>query len=72
MRCRCGRGCVCVCYVMIVVVVVVVTMREGSRGSGPRFDWENFNAAKFCAASSLDREKWLSLRKDGGDGYEIE
>ena len=36
-----------------VVVVVVVTMREGSRGSGPRLDCENLRAARFCAASSL-------------------
>ena len=39
-----------------VVVVVVVTMREGSRGSGPRFDWENLRAARFAAASSLMSE----------------
>ena len=36
-----------------VVVVVVVTIREGSRGSGPRFDWENLSEARFLAASSL-------------------
>jgi len=30
-----------------VVVVVVVTTRVGSRGSGPRLDWENFNDARF-------------------------
>lgn len=36
-----------------VVVVVVVTTRDGSLGSGPRFDWENLREAKFWAASSL-------------------
>lgn len=36
-----------------VVVVVVVTIREGSRGSGPRLDWENLRDARFKAASSL-------------------
>jgi len=30
-----------------VVVVVVVMMREGSLGSGPRFDWENLSDARF-------------------------
>lgn len=39
-----------------VVVVVVVTTREGSLGSGPRFDWENLSDARFWAASSLERE----------------
>lgn len=36
-----------------VVVVVVVTTRDGSLGSGPRFDWENLREARFWAASSL-------------------
>ena len=36
-----------------VVVVVVVTIRDGSRGSGPRLDWENLSDARFLAASSL-------------------
>jgi hypothetical protein len=39
-----------------VVVVVVVTTREGSLGSGPRFDCENLSEAKFCAASSVENE----------------
>lgn len=39
-----------------VVVVVVVTTREGSLGSGPRFDCENFREARFCAASSVEKE----------------
>jgi len=38
-----------------VVVVVVVTMREGSRGSGPRLDCENLSEERFTAASSLER-----------------
>lgn len=38
-----------------VVVVVVVTMRVGSRGSGPRLDWENLSDARLAAASSLGR-----------------
>ena len=36
-----------------VVVVVVVITREGSLGSGPRFDWENLREARLAAASSL-------------------
>ena len=39
-----------------VVVVVVVTIREGSRGSGPRLLWENLSEARFRAASSLREE----------------
>jgi hypothetical protein len=35
-----------------VVVVVVVTMREGSLGSGMRFDCENFNEPRLLIASS--------------------
>lgn len=35
-----------------VVVVVVVTMREGSFGSGIRFDWENLSDPKLFIASS--------------------
>jgi len=35
-----------------VVVVVVVTMREGSFGSGMRFDWENLSEPKLLIASS--------------------
>lgn len=38
-----------------VVVVVVVMIREGSLGSGPRFDCENLSDARFRAASSLQR-----------------
>ena len=37
-----------------VVVVVVVRTLEGSLGSGPRLDWENFSDARLSAASSLD------------------
>jgi len=44
-----------------VVVVVVVTIRDGSRGSGPRLDCENFKAAKFAAASSLYYEESRKL-----------
>ena len=40
-----------------VVVVVVVMMREGSLGSGPRFDCENLSDARFWAASSLERNR---------------
>ena len=36
-----------------VVVVVVVTMREGSFGSGMRFDCENFSDPRFVMASSV-------------------
>jgi hypothetical protein len=39
-----------------VVVVVVVMTRFGSFGSGIRFDWENFSAARFSAASSVVKE----------------
>ena len=39
-----------------VVVVVVVTTRDGSRGSGPRLDWENLSEARFAAASSLKKD----------------
>lgn len=35
-----------------VVVVVVVTIRDGSLGSGMRFDWENFKDPKLLIASS--------------------
>lgn len=35
-----------------VVVVVVVTIREGSFGSGIRFDWENFKDPRLLMASS--------------------
>lgn len=51
-----------------VVVVVVVTMREDSRGSGPRFDWENFSEARFLAASSLgiQREDGIIDRRQSG------
>lgn len=45
-----------------VVVVVVVITRDGSLGSGPRFDWENFSDARFCAASSLQRRVRASER----------
>ena len=45
-----------------VVVVVVVMMREGSLGSGPRFDCENLSDARFWAASSLETKGiWVSL-----------
>ena len=46
-----------------VVVVVVVTMREGSLGSGPRFDWENLRLAKLRAASSLRGETSVRERR---------
>lgn len=36
-----------------VVVVVVVMIREGSFGSGKRFDWENLSEERFAQASSL-------------------
>lgn len=36
-----------------VVVVVVVTMREGSFGSGIRFDCENLREPRFVRASSV-------------------
>jgi hypothetical protein len=39
-----------------VVVVVVVTIREGSFGSGMRFDWENFKDPKLLMASSERKE----------------
>lgn len=39
-----------------VVVVVVVTTREGSFGSGVRFDCENLRAERFSAASSVVNE----------------
>jgi hypothetical protein len=39
-----------------VVVVVVVIIREGSLGSGPRFDCENLRDARLRAASSLEKE----------------
>ncbi len=39
-----------------VVVVVVVTMRDGSLGSGIRFDWENFRDPKLLMASSDKNE----------------
>jgi len=39
-----------------VVVVVVVITREGSLGSGPRFDCENLRDARLAAASSLEGE----------------
>ena len=48
-----------------VVVVVVVITREGSLGSGPRFDWENLREARLAAASSLrghekgGKEEWI-------------
>lgn len=45
------------------MVVVVVTIREGSRGSGPRLDWENLRDARFKAASSLKKKRWDSQRK---------
>ena len=35
-----------------VVVVVVVTIREGSLGSGMRFDCENFKDPRLLIASS--------------------
>ena len=35
-----------------VVVVVVVTMRDGSLGSGMRFDWENLRDPRLLIASS--------------------
>lgn len=44
-----------------VVVVVVVTTREGSLGSGVRFDWENFKADRFSAASSVVKELGYDL-----------
>jgi len=40
-----------------VVVVVVVTIREGSLGSGIRFDWENLSDPKLFMASS-DKNEW--------------
>lgn len=40
-----------------VVVVVVVTIREGSLGSGIRFDWENLSDPKLFIASS-DKNEW--------------
>ena len=36
-----------------VVVVVVVTILDGSRGSGMRFDCENFSEPRFVIASSV-------------------
>lgn len=36
-----------------VVVVVVVTIRDGSFGSGIRFDWENLREPRFVIASSV-------------------
>ena len=36
-----------------VVVVVVVTIRDGSFGSGIRFDCENFSEPRFVMASSV-------------------
>jgi hypothetical protein len=51
-----------------VVVVVVVITREGSLGSGPRFDWENLREARFAAASSLGgRIRKRKGRKEKGD-----
>lgn len=38
-----------------VVVVVVVTIRDGSLGSGMRFDCENFREPKFVVASSDEK-----------------
>lgn len=35
-----------------VVVVVVVTIRDGSLGSGIRFDWENLREPRLVSASS--------------------
>jgi len=43
-----------------VVVVVVVTMREGSLGSGMRFDWENFREPRLLMASS-EVKVWSNL-----------
>lgn len=40
-----------------VVVVVVVTIREGSLGSGIRFDWENLRDPRLLMASS-ERNVW--------------
>lgn len=40
-----------------VVVVVVVTIRDGSFGSGMRFDCENFSDPRFVMASS-DVKVW--------------
>lgn len=48
-----------------VVVVVVVITREGSLGSGPRFDWENFSEARFWAASSLQRGEYKTSGREG-------
>jgi hypothetical protein len=45
-----------------VVVVVVVTMREGSLGSGIRFDWENLRDPKLLIASS-EVKVWSYLVK---------
>jgi hypothetical protein len=55
-----------------VVVVVVVITREGSLGSGPRFDWENLREARLAAASSLrghekgGKEEWIWGGEGGG------
>ena len=52
-----------------VVVVVVVMIREGSLGSGPRFDCENLSDARFWAASSLGiNRKGVS---GGFNGYKV-
>ena len=50
------------------MVVVVVTMREGSLGSGMRFDCENLSEPRFMMASSavnvcsnlVNRTRWVS------------
>ena len=47
-----------------VVVVVVVITREGSLGSGPRFDWENLREPRFWAASSLGEKKKVRKGKE--------
>jgi hypothetical protein len=46
-----------------VVVVVVVTMREGSRGSGPRLDWANLRLERWATASSLIGVRWVRGKK---------
>lgn len=56
------------------MVVVVVTIRDGSRGSGPRLDCENLSDAKFVAASSLrdhsrQRVDWPSVMAVIGDRH---
>lgn len=51
-------------------MVVVVTMREGSRGSGPRLDWENLRFARLRAASSLGKEgERVDGRGEESGGY---